>query len=936
MKNRLSCLLLAGMFSIMLSAAPRSEQQMLQIVRQFESVNRASNKLYSPSAPLVVASRSRAYCAINTNVGFVLVGADDRMPEVLGWSDRSRFAESSLPPAMVEWLKMYDEELRQSDSIAALHPDIVYAPQATNDVFDDQRYPMLSTEWAQGNPYNLRCPASSASEHCATGCVATAMAQVMKYWQYPVSGIGSNTYSWKCSDCSSGYKSSKTLSVNFYNTTYDWSQMLDTYQSDYTTTEANAVATLMYHCGVAANMTYGMSASSTELKDGALALSRHFGYGWDLELVEKDLLSAEDLMTIIHDDLSKGHPVLARGYDTQAGGHAFVCDGYTSSGYFHFNWGWSGTANGYFLLSAMNPVSLNTMFHFNTGVYFVTNIYPDSAQVSKPLTKMTTDGVVMYPKASTRNDSIYLQVHELRFRGNGPFPCRIGIGVYDSLNAPICLLWQSDTVTLPGYRWGWTLYRTAKCSLPDTLSDGTYYLDVVCKREEDGAEWTRVTYNYGASGPIRIDLRGNAQSIVEPNQPITDYTDVPYVLMADTFTTTHIAYARKDTLFVTMQGLKNNSDTDFYGYHDLGLYDSDGHLVSVLAASTGVKSVHAGHSVGSVKYRVILNSSMPAGTYLLQPIYKGTIGDWQPILHSSDSTAITRVIHISKYSVLFDGLRLTKPIVVDEGKDTVSTSGFNLNLSVPFNMKDFKLMLAMVFGNVLNEKTYIIQDDVPYDFGAGDWYWSVSGDQIQQMLTDGTLVREGANTLKLMWKMDVNDTFAICIPTEYSNCSFYLQDVSLPADGATLSCAEAASIAANLTHNVPMTQTYTVVGWVTEMLYNGISRGQQRFMMSDSPNETAVFQCYWGNVAEEILIGDYVALTGHLQRYNDIPEIVNGNVTLLNRPNAIGYQCADDVNWNSPYYVYTLQGVHIADDIHLLPAGVYIIRQANTIAKIIK
>ena len=291
--------------------------------------------------------------------GFVILSSDDCVIPVLGYSDHGTLDAASMPDNFRMWLQMYEEEiaaavsqqLPQSESVAAEWTALAtgerMTPRATTAVS-----PLLSTTWDQGSPYNSMCPGSGWSQ-CPTGCVATAMAQVMKYWSYPSKGCGSHSY--VCS------YNNQTLSANFGNTTYSWSSMPNSVTSSNT-----AVATLMFHCGVAVEMNYSASGSGAPTLDpygnnypsAEAAFKCYFGYASTLKGKRKDAFTDSEWINMLKTELDAGRPVMYSGFDEDlTDGHAFVCDGYNSNNYFHFNWGWSGSNDGYFAITALNPGS---------------------------------------------------------------------------------------------------------------------------------------------------------------------------------------------------------------------------------------------------------------------------------------------------------------------------------------------------------------------------------------------------------------------------------------------------------------------------------------------------------------------------------------------------------------------------------------------------
>ena len=213
--------------------------------------------------------------------------------------------------------------------------------------------PMLKTTWGQGAPYNELCPTvGNSAEHYVTGCVATAMAQIMNYHQHPVQGNDYQSYRFVPQQ-----GESVRLSANFGETTYLWNDMLDSYSEDgYTTAQAQAVATLMLHCGVAMQMQYSPSGSGAFTYEAAVAMHHFFCYNENIQFLNRDYFTDSEWLQLLHKELEAGRPVL---YSAASGGygHAFVIDGINEQGQVHVNWGWNGDANGYYDLNEMNPRS---------------------------------------------------------------------------------------------------------------------------------------------------------------------------------------------------------------------------------------------------------------------------------------------------------------------------------------------------------------------------------------------------------------------------------------------------------------------------------------------------------------------------------------------------------------------------------------------------
>lgn len=321
--------------------------------------------------------------------GFLIVSADDVARPILGYSDSGTIDVSNMPENMRWWLSQYNVQIKWAQD------NNISASEEITEEWNKYRTgtatastvvvgPLLSTEWDQGTPYNNMCPMYSASQHAATGCAATAAAQIMNYHQWPTQGTGSKTYT----TATRQYQ----LSADFGATTYDWFNMKDSYSGNYSPAQANAVATLMYHVGVASNMDYAVDAtgeSGAKNKDVGYGLTHYFGYSKELNLISRDLYSSESWTLTILNQLNKNLPVFYGGNSSETGGHAFVCDGYRSDFYFHFNWGWGGISDGYYPLEALTPTSAGigsgNVHDYTADQTAIVNIIPDTASANYSL-----------------------------------------------------------------------------------------------------------------------------------------------------------------------------------------------------------------------------------------------------------------------------------------------------------------------------------------------------------------------------------------------------------------------------------------------------------------------------------------------------------------------------------------------------------------------
>lgn len=274
--------------------------------------------------------------------GYAIIGGDAAAREVLGFTDEGQFDLDNMPDGLKYLLKYYEQDI----AYAIEHPMMTNETEIWPEVpaYDPHTWfsisPRLKTQWNQGYPYNSKLPKTGFQ----TGCVATAAAQVMKYYNYPTQGIGYKEYTRKADGVT------YTAIADFGNTTYDWAHMLNQYSlGEYNEEESRAVGTLMYHAGVANDMYYGYSSSDAFYPD-TKGLQTYFGYSPNAQYVSRREMEDYGWDQIIYNELYYGHPVFYTA-TADVGGHAFVVDGYDSnSATFHINWGWGGSNDGYYSL----------------------------------------------------------------------------------------------------------------------------------------------------------------------------------------------------------------------------------------------------------------------------------------------------------------------------------------------------------------------------------------------------------------------------------------------------------------------------------------------------------------------------------------------------------------------------------------------------------
>ena len=464
----------------------------LQIADRFFGANTA--RLTSASSHAVTrlaytAEADRFYVFDRSEgSGFVVIAGDNRFPPVLGYSVTGFFTAGNIPPAMQDWMSEMNREIAylQSHHEARVHEPVKRQTPVG---------PLMTTRWSQDWPYNLYCPVytvSGGTEQAVTGCVATAMAQIMNYHQWPLQGRGSHSYF-----CNVNETDPTTLSADFSQSVYEWDKMLDFYDENSSEESCTAVARLMSDAGISIDMNYGSSSGAQE-SAVMTAATRYFDYSDKCYLLDRDLFDAEEWDQFLIDEIAAGRPVLYCGYtysQGSLGGHAFVFDGFDTNGYFHVNWGWGGTGDGFFLVSYLAPSSGNNFKYGQTAIFgfvpaassgdvpdvlYVRGVmHPDMVsvprgeQVSMKFSDLYAEGNLL-DSAGVENSGYWPAVYDLI-----PMELR----VFDQNGA----LQQSYQFDNKIYISGWGMRSQNIEFTPDaSLADGEYIVKVAYSAKKDG------------------------------------------------------------------------------------------------------------------------------------------------------------------------------------------------------------------------------------------------------------------------------------------------------------------------------------------------------------------------------------------------------------------------------------------------------------------
>lgn len=894
MKKQLIILL---MLPAVLFAAPVSKERATTIGENFFSKSIEAHRFAGRQAHFVVQQQPNMrkvhqktgiayapyYIFNNEDGGFVIVAGDDCATPILGYSTEGSIEPNNLPIQLEELLNAYAEEIQfavdnnqqATDSIKDLWDTYNRAPQSLNTATAVNA--LISTSWDQYPRYNNKCPSdaslSSLGGHPTTGCVATAMAQIMKYWGYPKKGAGNKSYN-------SIYYG--TLSANFAITEYDWANMPLKLSSSTSSTQNNAVATLMYHCGVAVSMFYnsdGRGSSGAYVVDlgggrasAEKALQTYFGYAstvtgkiWDQST------SSTTWSNMLKTELDNSRPILYAGYmPNDGGGHAFICDGYDSNDKFHFNWGWSGQANGFFALTALTPGNYN----FSSGQQAVIGIQPkDGSGPEKNYDLyMNTDLTPVGTTSSSSETNPFTFGNTLSFSAqienngtstfNGSF--KVGIFTYDDREF---IAWSKESYHFSLGAGKVTEKKTYTFDGGIPFIPGKY-IAYMYYQDDDETDCKLVKTDEGTF-------------LTEYNNVICNVVSFGDLNPASTFDVMGGELTASNAAFIEVLVKNTALLTTFYGEIRLSLYDTDGKFVQVLDSADYSSGFPALTTINLTFYTGVIK--VDPGSYYLALTYK-----------KSNETTWYYMGCTSTY---------LNPVKIDIKAPSLEADEHEPNntqaTATPINWYNDQ-EIEVNFGQVLAT----LHEDADIDF-----YEMSFPDPNKYKVTVKFYDKYNPYGLSYV-NADVQFAYSIG-GNSYSN--FYKNTQTITFDGPTIlyfkvkqfslsglgfyefngkveettapqeiTCAQAVQIATPLEHNTPTSETYTVIGYVTDT-DGKVSYNQQIFWMADTKNGGKVFESYWGNVPEVVHVGDKVSVTGNLMRYNSTYEIKKGDVIILEK-----------------------------------------------------
>ena len=397
----------------------------LRIARTYVNISKKSAKNLKTRAAATTTQQPYYVFNDDTGKGFVVVAGDDKMGEVLAYSHEASIDMANLNPEARYLLDSYRQVYEKLGKNKGLTTRAETATKATDDV-----QPLLKSKWGQDYPY-------SKQTQYVTGCVATAVAQVMYYHKWPAQGKGQESYKVTFDNT--------VRSADFTKSHYDWDNMLPDYnRRNVTTKQEDAVALLMNDVGIATNMQYTDRVSGTQSYMAERALRNYFDY--DAALVTRANEGVDNFIEIVKKELRNGFPLYISGDSRSGGGHAWVCDGFDKEDMFHMNFGWNGQADGYYSLATLDVKSTGSEFNgaqhsFNRGLHVIA-IHPNKPNTPKidddiayrsPTIKFNNDGMMAFvgDAPTTTSDAAKVMFTGFVNRSDAELIGDIGLGIYN-------------------------------------------------------------------------------------------------------------------------------------------------------------------------------------------------------------------------------------------------------------------------------------------------------------------------------------------------------------------------------------------------------------------------------------------------------------------------------------------------------------------------
>jgi len=652
---------------------------------------------------------------VNQDDGFVIISADDRAEPILGYTLEGSYTGENVPPGLLGLIHQYAKEINyliNESNVKSIKVDDSWSEllkenksyQFKSFTAVDQ---LVSTQWNQSPYVNDMCPYDyTYYELTVTGCPATAMAQIMKFWNYPETGISYHSYN---------HSTYGTLSANFEATTYDYGSMPNQVNST-----NNAVAELMYHCGVAVDMQYGVAATGGS---GGYVIEAHspvqhcceyafktyFGYKPTMQGLFKEDFNDVTWVTMLKNDLDEGRPIQYAGFG-QGGGHTWVCDGYDNNNYFHMNWGWGGLYDGYYTLSDLAPGTGGAgggSGSFSSGQQALMGIEPQTGGGGGSQFDIRAySNIIVDPDPIDFAYPFDVYVDIVNF-DDSDFSGSLAAVLFNSEGDYVDMVQELTGINMAsGWWYSYTFHAEELLATPGAYFVGIYY-------QPSGGDWAIIgAGDYG--NYVSVDIVG-------PDNTMQMYSDI-YI--------DETPIISNESFQVTFD-IANYGASTFYGEVSADLYDSEGTYLYELAITT--------IELPSQQYIDGLTFNCPGvdvapGSYILAIWDIPSGGEWTLVGSDDFSNPIT--IQIAAPQVQPDmyetndleGQAYNLPFNMSGSQITIETNGSNIHFGDDMDFYKIQVPIGGQFAFTVrahdsyssgNGQTYT--DDVLWAYKLFDW-----------------------------------------------------------------------------------------------------------------------------------------------------------------------------------------------------------------------
>jgi len=582
------------------------------------------------------------------NNGFTIIAGDDRVAPILGYSyeGNSKLTQENFPPQLVAMLDYYSAVVE--DVSSQPEPNSITSTQKEWETLisnkkSEDRFSVTSpvnvpslikATWDQGDPYNKFCPRDQNGNQAVVGCVATAMAMIMHYHQYPERGTGFNSFQLQ------GFGA---ISANFSNTTYNWSSMPNSITTNSSSTAIDQVARISFHCGVATNMMYGVAetgGSGTYSNLVSEALIKYFGYDKDAtKYVEKSDYSDSQWSTLLQTELNNNRPLYYSGASS-GGGHAFILDGY-SGNFFSVNWGWSGVYNGNFLLTNLSPDG--TGIGGGAGSY---NFGQAAVLIKPPVSGgggtdpnananiQISSAMVISPTPLLSNGAINVTTNVVNI-STSPFDGSLSAALFKSTGEFVKYIEVKDNISLPA---NFTFTN------PITFTNSSLF-------GVEAGEYLVAVYFKTTGGTWQIASKAQHPNVVSISIQEPPYSNVLTLYDGEIEVP---AIVQLETPFQVRLNLQNTSNSTFEGDYSVDLMDAKGDYLQELSKIENV-SLPAGYIYNNkLTFNVEGLTDLEPGKYFIAAWFKPLGGKWDLVnpgqyTNPKEFTVITQALSADSY-----------------------------------------------------------------------------------------------------------------------------------------------------------------------------------------------------------------------------------------------------------------------------------------------